>query len=182
MFELVLYRFSVRGRTLRRVLGPQVEVGAQPVQRLFAQSDVPLVVELVGVLPFAGSGKSGVARCAVAAGGLKVVGQFRIVGESVGVEAGCRPVHLFEVTYLGQGEALKVVPRLELPCLQLGQLLLQGSLLFGPANQLCRRVPPIRSFLPQLVSAAVSDESLCEVALAPENIAQVTMRFGKARL
>jgi hypothetical protein len=66
----------------------RLQVGPQPVQSLPAQAATLLVIEGLGVLPLAAAGQRGGAGGVVAVLPLQVVGQLRLLGEPLVVEAG----------------------------------------------------------------------------------------------
>ena len=101
----LLHLGAVGGLAGLQLLGPQGQVGAEPVEGLLPQARSLLVVELGRVLALAGGGQRGEAGGVVAVPGLQVVGQLGVGGEGGGVQAGRRRVELLALADTGQTQA-----------------------------------------------------------------------------
>jgi hypothetical protein len=88
------------------------------------------------VLALPATGLSGDAGGIVAVSAVHAIGLLRIGGEGVSEQARRRAVALLDLAQLGQGEALGVGRRLEVPLDEGGELGLQGGSPLGIADPL----------------------------------------------
>ena len=103
-----LHRGAVGGLAGLQLLGPQGQVGAQPVAGLLPQAGSPRVVELGRIVALSGGGQRCVASGVVAVSGFQVVGQLGVGGEGGGVQVDRHQGELLDLAPLGQCQAFRV--------------------------------------------------------------------------